>query len=483
MKILHISAECYPAAKAGGLGDVVGALPKYLNKADIETAVVLPKYHTKWMLQQQFTEVYRGTLRLHQHFLPFRIERVEQEELGYTMYVANIPSKFDRPGVYADPEGYYYRDELERFLSFQQAVLHWLLWMEEKPAVLHCHDHHTGLIPFLVKHSIEFSALGNIPTVFTIHNGEYHGAFSWNNVHLMPTFYADYSGLIDWQNAINPLAAGIKNCWRLTTVSPNYLEELRTNSNGLEWLLNNERPKSSGIINGIDQQVWNPKKDPFIKQPLGRSLAKYKAANKAALHERFNLQQDLPIFTFIGRLVREKGADLLPDMISRYIYDGHQGAFIILGSGEAHLQDIFRSMKAHFVQRFDAAIEYNEGLAHQLYAGSDFLLMPSRVEPCGLNQMYAMRYGTVPVVRSVGGLRDTVSDIGEPEGRGIRFDHFSIDDGHHALIRATALYEDQKAFSLLQKRISQLDFSWEQSAAQYINIYQQITNNFTRYAH
>ena len=185
MKVLHISAECYPAAKAGGLGDVVGALPKYLNKAKIETAVVLPKYHTKWMLQQSFREVYRGTIRLHHHFIPFAIEEVENEDLGYTLYVANIPGKFDRPGVYADPAGYYYGDELERYMSFQHAVLHWLLWMENKPAVLHCHDHHTGLVPFLVKHSIEFNSLGHIPTVFTIHNGEYHGAFSWNNAHLL----------------------------------------------------------------------------------------------------------------------------------------------------------------------------------------------------------------------------------------------------------------------------------------------------------
>lgn len=483
MKILHISAECYPAAKAGGLGDVVGALPKYLTNAGIETAVVLPKYHTKWMMQQQFTEVFRGTLRLHDHFIPFAIERVDNDDLGYTMYVTNIPGKFDRPGVYADPSGYYYSDELERSQSFQQAVLHWLLWLKEKPALLHCHDHHTGLIPFLIKHSLEFNALSHIPTVFTIHNGEYHGAFSWKNVHLMPAFPMDRSGLIEWGNAINPLAAGIKNCWKLTTVSPSYMEELRTKSNGLEWLLNNERHKSVGIINGIDNQVWNPKTDPFIHQKLGRSLAKYKAANKTALHQRFHLKEDLPIFTFIGRLVREKGADLLPDMISRYLYDGHQGVFIILGSGDSRLQDIFLSMKAHFAHRFDAAIEYNEGLAHQLYAGSDFLMMPSRVEPCGLNQLYAMRYATVPVVRSIGGLKDTVPDIGEAEGRGIRFNHYSVDDGHHALIRATALYQDQKSFSTLQKRISKLDFSWEQSAAQYIHIYQQLTNNFTRYAH
>lgn len=483
MKVLHISAECYPAAKAGGLGDVVGALPKYLNKAKIDTAVVLPKYHTKWMMQQTFTEVYRGTIRLHQHFIPFAIELVNNEDLGYKMYVANIPGKFDRPGVYADPGGGYYSDELERSLSFQHAVLNWLNWMEQKPALLHCHDHHTGLIPFLVKYSLEFNSLTNIPTVFTIHNGEYHGAFSWRNVHLLPPFYSNHSGLIDWDDAINPLAAGIKNSWKLTTVSPSYMEELRHKSNGLEWLLNNERPKSVGIINGIDSQVWDPKTDPFIAHKLGRSLAKYKAANKAALHQRFHLNEDLPIFTFIGRLVREKGAELLPDMISRYLYDGHRGAFIVLGSGDRRLQDIFLSMKAHFGGHFDAAIEYNEGLAHQLYAGSDFLLMPSRVEPCGLNQLYAMRYATVPIVRSVGGLRDTVSDISEKNGRGIRFDHYHVNDAYHALIRATSLYEDQKSFSALQKRIHKLDFSWEQSAAQYLNIYQQLTHNFSHYAH
>lgn len=475
MKILHISAECYPAAKAGGLGDVAGALPKYLNQAGADTAVIIPKYQTKWLEKQSYQEVYRGTIQLHHEHFVFAIEKVVNDELGFPLYVANIPGKFDRPGIYQDPSGFSYGDELQRALSFQIAVLHWLRWMDQKPEILHCHDHHTGLIPFLVKYAYDFHTLKNIPTVFTIHNGVYHGAFSWGNMGLLPAFDSYAGGLMDWGDTINPLASAIKCCWKLTTVSPSYMDELRNESNGLEWLLNNERGKSIGILNGIDTQVWNPKTDPLIDTKLGRSIAKYKEANKKVLLERFNnLQPDLPIFTFIGRLVREKGADLIPDFVSRFLYDGHRANFIILGTGTLGLHQIFSNMRSHFKGFFDASLEYNETLAHQLYAGSDFLIMPSRVEPCGLNQMYSMRYGTVPVVRSIGGLKDTVPDIGETEGRGIRFNQLSVDDGYMSLVRGVDLYNDKKAFNALLKRITKLDFSWEQSAEAYHAIYKEL---------
>ncbi|MEO1515918.1 MAG: glycogen/starch synthase [Bacteroidota bacterium] len=475
MKILHISAECYPAAKAGGLGDVVGALPKYLNQAGTSTAVVIPKYHTRWILSQEFTIVYRGRFQLYQQEIPFHIELLTNDSLGFPLYVANIPGKFDRPGVYADDNGYAYGDEVERAIAFQKAVLEWVMQMPEKPELLHCHDHHTGLVPFLVKHCYDYQLLANIPTVFTIHNGEYHGSFFWNKMGALPAFDGFAGGLLEWNGVINPLASAIKCCWKLTTVSQSYMEELRQSSNGLEGLLRAEIGKSTGILNGIDLQVWNPATDHYLDHRLeGDRIDEYKRANKLQLCDRFGLNPDLPLFTFIGRLVGEKGADLLPGAISRFLQYGHQASFIVLGTGQAYLHDAFNEMRYRFSSHFNASLEYNEGLAHQLYAGADFLLMPSRVEPCGLNQLYALRYGTVPVVRSVGGLRDTITDMDQANGSGIRFSYLTVDDTSWAIFRATELYGDFNRFKWLRNQGMGLDYSWEKSAATYQAIYQSL---------
>ena len=474
MKVLHISAECYPAAKAGGLGDVVGALPKYLNQINVPTAVVIPKYQTKWLNQQSYKEVYRDTARLHHGEVPFAIEEVISEDLGFQLFVVNMPGKFDRSGIYNDPAGHGYGDSIERSVSFQNAVLLWVRQFWDKPEVLHCHDHHTGLIPFMVKHCPEYESLANIPTVFTIHNGAYHGAFSWRNEHLLPYYYSSARGMLDWGNTINPLATGIRNAWAVTTVSPSYMNELRRDANGLEALMRSESHKSVGIINGIDPTVWNPSTDKFIYQKLqGDKVEEFKKANKEILTTRFRINPNLPLITFIGRLAREKGADLLPDMIRKFLHYGHKAAFIVLGTGDQRLHHEFEHMRHHLQGHFDAALTYDETLAHQLYAGSDFLIMPSRVEPCGLNQMYSMTYGTVPIVRSIGGLIDTVPDIGEPggNGRGIRFDNFDLDDAFTACYRATEVYRNPTYLKDLRKRIMQIDFSWTRSAQTYADVY------------
>ncbi|MEN0003488.1 MAG: glycogen/starch synthase [Bacteroidota bacterium] len=477
MRVLHISAECYPAAKAGGLGDVAGALPKYLNKAGHTSGVIIPKYHTKWITQQQFSIIYKGAIRLNNEYVSFTIEKEQSDQLGFPLFVANIPGKFDRPGIYQDPAGHTYGDEVSRYLCFQQAVLQWIVNTPGQPEILHCHDHHTGLIPFFIKYAPEYQSLAHTPTVFTIHNGVYHGAFSWQNLYLMPFFDSGARGLLDWNNTINPLATAIKCAWRVTTVSPSYLQELRSNSNGMESLLQHEQHKSLGVLNGIDAQVWDPRSDTYIKHQLNGDWDAFKAKNKQVLGQRFKVDMRLPLVTFIGRLVGEKGADIIPDLIQRMVHNGVNIAFVVLGTGQQHLHRSFEHHRYHFGGRFDASLEYNEALAHQLYAGSDFLFMPSRVEPCGLNQMYAMRYGTVPIVRSVGGLKDTVPDIGEPsgDGRGIRFDHFTLDDANLALYRAAQLYYNEPTFREVRQRITQVDFSWERAAADYIRIYDEVT--------
>lgn len=478
MKVLHVSAECYPAAKAGGLGDVVGALPKYLSRIGCPTGVVIPKYSVKWINEHSFRTIYRGTIRLHHHYIPFSIEQESSNSLEFPLFVANIPGKFDREGIYTDASGRGYFDEMERALCFQQAVLQWILNSPGKPSIIHCHDHHTGLIPFMMKYCPEYQGLQHIPTVFTIHNGAYHGAVGWDKMYLLPFFQAEARGLLDWRNTINPLATAVKCAWRVTTVSPSYLEELKHNSNGMELLLQHEQHKCQGVLNGIDAQVWDPKKDKYIAMPWSDSLAAFKEANKKVVGQRFKVDLRLPLITFIGRLVGEKGADLLPDLISRVLQSGMNVAFAILGTGQQNIHHALQHLSYNFPGRFDVALEYNEGLAHQLYAGSDFLIMPSRVEPCGLNQMYAMRYGTVPIVRSVGGLRDTVPDVGMPDnsGRGIRFDHFNLKDGHLAIYRALELYNNRPFFETVREHITTIDFSWEKSASTYLNIYQEMIN-------
>lgn len=480
MKVIHVSAECYPAAKAGGLGDVAGALPKYLNKIGTDASVVMPKYQTKWIHAQHWTVVHQGHIQLGQENVYFNIQKQtyrEKADLGFPLYVVDIPGKYDREGVYMDAyTGYGYKDETERAICFQLAVLYWMGTWAEKPDVVHCHDHHTGLIPFLMKYGFHFRDMGlsHIPTVFTIHNGEYQGAFRWNKMHLLPPFEMMAGGLLEWNGVISPLACAVKCAWKVTTVSQGYLEELQYHSGSLTWLLNNERHKSVGILNGIDTAVWNPATDHLIEKQLARSVDTFKKANKAAILKRYNLDSSRPLFTFIGRLVGEKGAQLLPEVISNFLNAGGNGSFAVLGTGDPHLHEVFSQMKHHYSGRFDAKLEYNEGLAHQLYAGSDFLMMPSKVEPCGLNQMYALRYGTIPVVRAIGGLKDTIQDIGFEDGTGIRFDHFSVHDCFNAIRRAAMLYDNQDFFKTVRNRGMQVDFSWDRSAQEYQNLYKEL---------
>lgn len=477
MHIIHLSAECYPAAKAGGLGDVVGALPKYLNKLGETCEVILPRYKTNWLESQEYETVWKSDARLGGEYFSFEIQRVKADPLGFPLYVIDIPGLFDRPGVYIDPwTGKGYWDEFERFVSFQIAALEWILNRDESPDIIHCHDHHTGLIPFMLKACNRYTTLSEIPTVITVHNAEYHGQHDKERYEALPEFDLEYLGLLDWDGRLNSLAAGLKCAWQISTVSQSYMDELGSSSNGLELLFIQEKGKSRGIVNGMDSEVWNPATDPLldIKYTL-RTLKSGKRKNKESLCEKFGLNPDLPTVSFIGRLVREKGADILPDLISSFMQSKHEVNFVLLGTGDPSLHEIFARMENDHVGFFDATLEYNEKLAHEIYAGSDFILMPSRVEPCGLNQMYAMRYGTIPIVRSVGGLKDTIVDLAEPKGYGIKFDGFNLHEAEEAVLRAIELYSDKKKHSEVVARMAKLDFSWDKSAKDYINMYNELT--------
>lgn len=476
MKIFHLSAECYPVAKVGGLADVVGALPKYLNKKVGEASVAMPKYANGWIEEHEFETVLEGNAPLGDWQFEFSIQREVGDTLGFPLYVVDIPGRFDRPGIYTDAEsGGSYWDDFERFASFQIAALDWVNGMKEKPDLLHCHDHHSGLVPFMLTQSYRYNDLKHIPTVLTVHNAEYHGVYSRQKAYLLPKFDETNIGLLDWDGMLNCLAAGLKTCWQITTVSNSYMKELSHNSNGLEWLFQNEQKKSRGIINGIDTKVWNPETDPMIAHHYNkRKTAVGKRKNKKVLCEQFGLDPQYPTISFIGRLVHEKGADLLPDLFISFLGSEQSVNFIVLGTGDRELHHQFEVMSNRFVGYFDATLDYNEPLAHQIYAGSDFMIMPSRVEPCGLNQMYSMRYGTVPIVRNVGGLKDTVVDIGKDEGYGITFNNFALGEAQHAVQRAIDLFEDGRRMAGMRKKIMHLDFSWNASAQEYIEMYTEL---------
>ena len=472
LDVLHVSIEYYPAAKAGGLADVVGALPKYLNKNKFHTAVVMPKHSTKWINNQKWKPIYDGKVTIKKDVYSFTVNQYHALD-EHPLYAIDLPGLFDRESIYIDTEtGFGYTDDHVRNIVFQMAVLDWVSSLSKIPKVMHCHDHHTGLLPFMMKNCPAYKKLNKVPSVFTIHNGAYHGAFDWDYKYLIPKFNKKVKGLLEWNNQINPLACGIKCCWKLTTVSPGYMSELSHQSNGLESLFQHEIKKSVGVINGIDTDVWNPATDERIDKHLKRDINTFKKANKKELANQFKFDLALPLVTFIGRLAYEKGADLLPDLFARYLSENQDVTFLVLGTGDKDTQKMLEHVQEMYPENIQVHIGYDESLAHQLYAGSDFILMPSRVEPCGLNQMYAMRYGSIPVVNSIGGLRDTVVDITQKDGYGISFQKANVFSAYGAIQRAARIYTDDKELKRLRKLIAGLDFSWNQSATKYSEIYQ-----------
>ncbi|WP_153796207.1 glycogen synthase [Foetidibacter luteolus] len=470
MEIIHVSAECYPVAKAGGLGDVVGALPKYQTKMGHNAKVIMPMYKTKFLYKHEWLVDFKGRANLGSWWFDFTIIKEKHNLLGFDLYLVDINGLLDREKIYG------YDDDPQRFTAFQICVLTWLSHWQHKPDVVHCHDHHTGLIPFMMKYCYPFSMLASVPSVITIHNAQYQGWMGWDKSYFIPAWDSWKAGMLEWKGTINPLASGIKCAWKVTTVSWSYLQELRVNSNGLEALFEYEKGKCVGILNGIDDDVWDPATDTYLNHNYSvETVTEGKEANKKILCDRFNLDADKPLIIFIGRLVGEKAADVLPDAIMSSMYAfPKQVNFLILGSGETHVEWQLSQLTHSFAGNYNVMIGYDEKLSHTMYAGADFLLMPSRVEPCGLNQMYSMKYGTVPMVRSTGGLIDTVKDMGEWQGWGIRFNHASVGDITHSVWRAIEVYKDGTHFNWMRQHMMQIDNSWENSVQQYLNIYQSL---------
>ena len=470
MHIVHVSVECFPLAKVGGLADVVGALPRYQQKLGLDVWVVCPYYDKPFTSEQQFTIVDSGSFYQGSEELHYEVWKERHDTLGFSLYLIKIPGKLDRKEVYCYP------DEAEQWIAFQHAFLHWMKRNAIQPDVINCHDHHVGLIPFLTKYANDYKLFETVKTVFTVHNGQYQGWMNWNKGILLPAFDTWKWGLLDWDGLINPLAAAIKCCDAFTTVSGGYLQELYEQANGLEGLFRSEAAKGYGILNGIDDDYWNPAADQLIPTNYDRdSVVEGKAKNKSVFCAKYGLDDTVPLLTYIGRFATEKGADLLPEIVSRIFADTKRKISIfILGSGNKEIEDQLKPLLALYPGRLAAFFGYNEALAHEVYAAADMILMPSRVEPCGLNQLYAMKYGTIPIVRGIGGLKDTVKDVREQDGYGFVFEEATTDDAVVAIGRALDYVGQRgKLFQIRTKEMA-LDFSWATSAQEYISLYNRL---------
>ena len=470
MEIIHVSAECYPMAKVGGLADVVGALPKYQAEEGHVAKVVMPMHRTKFLYDNEWETVHKGNFSMEKMNFDFTVIKEATNKLRFDLYCIDIFGLLDREKVYG------YEDDTERFCAFQIAVLEWIRQWEHLPDVVHVHDHHAALIPFMMQQCFGYDKLKNVPSILTIHNAQYQGWMPWEKAAYIPAWDTWKWGLLDWDNLVNPLACGVKCAFRVNTVSPGYMQELMQEANGLENLFRAEQVKCSGIINGIDYKVWNPETDTYILDNFSvKDADAGKALNKKKLADDLDLDKELPLFIFIGRMVAEKAADLLPDAIYNALtaYSGRMN-FLVLGNGDKAVESKLVALQNKFAGYYNCSITYNEKLSHLMYAGADFLLMPSRVEPCGLNQLYAIRYGTIPMVRRTGGLKDTVIDIEEKNGYGICFDFASLTDIDIAIQRALELYHDKKRITSIRKTMMEKNNSWTASAKRYTALYESV---------
>ncbi len=468
MEIIHISAECFPVAKVGGLADVVGALPKYLNGANAIHKVIMPFYDKPFIKENEWVVDYENKIQCGFNEHKVKILKEKKDQIGFNLYVIWIETLFNREKVYG------YEDDSYRFLTFQTAVLDWMNQWEHRPDIIHCHDHQTGLIPFMLKYCYKYIDLTHIPTVFTIHNAHYQGWMNWDMLQYFPWFHKENDQkYLEWKGGLNSLASAIKCAWKVTTVSPHYMWELSQDANGLAPLIRDEFSKCIGILNGIDENIWNTKKDKYlIKNYDLRNFRKVRFEHKKWLCNRFNLDIKKPLIAFLGRFVFEKGADMLSEIILNSLHKAKQEVnYLILGKGLESIKQSLESILSQTHGSLALYVEYNEPLSHKVYAGTDFMLIPSRTEPCGLTQMYSARYGAIPLVRTVGGLYDTVPDYEDNGGFGIRFIHNNVHDVAHAIGRAIHLYQNTQKKALIQKRMMKIDFSWNKSVKQYRTLY------------
>ena len=470
MKVLFAASEAYPFAMSGGLADVAGALPKALRKRLVGCRVVMPLYST---IPQEL----RDNMNFITHItVPVAWRRqycgiFEAKVGGVIYYLLDNQYYFKRDGLY----GFY--DDAERFAFFSRAVLEILPHINFKPDVIHCNDWQTAMTPvYLDRYYVHDPFYTDIKTVFTIHNIQYQGKYGNELLGDVLGLSGDDCRVVQYEDCVNLLKGGIECSDRVNTVSPTYANEILTPeyAHGLDGILRERSFKLSGIINGIDTDVYNPETDELIFENYTVDTIEKKTINKKKLQERMGLpvREDVPVIGIVSRLVGHKGLDLVKCVFEDMLRADIQ--FCILGSGEWEFETFFHDMAEKYPEKVGLKLGFIPELAHKIYAGADLFLMPSKSEPCGLSQLVALRYGTVPIVRETGGLNDTIKDSGDNVGNGFTFSTYNAHDMLETVWRAIGSYQDREGFNILRKRAMQCDNSWGKSANEYIRLYKSI---------
>ncbi|MBI4518863.1 MAG: glycogen synthase GlgA [Deltaproteobacteria bacterium] len=475
MKVLMAASEAVPLAKTGGLADVAGALPGVLQAAGADVTVVLPAYRA--INRERFGLQPAGwSITVPVGNREVSVEILTTKLAGAVpVYLPCADAYFDRDGLYGTAAGDFL-DNAERFAFFARAVLAIAAHLGA-PAVLHCHDWQTALAPaFLRADAARYPTLAATKTVLTIHNLAYQGLF-WNaDWHLLILDRRYYNPeQLEFYGKINYLKAGMVFADALTTVSRKYAEEIQTEEfgHGLAGVLRARRRALTGILNGVDYREWSPEHDPHIAARYSANDLAGKAACKADLQRLFGLpvEPKRPLLGIVSRLAAQKGFDLLAEALPVLLRRKLQ--LVVLGSGDAQYQDLLAALGRRFAKQVGVRIAFDNTIAHQIEAGADMFLMPSRYEPCGLNQIYSLRYGTIPVVRATGGLDDTISEF-EPAagtGTGFKFSDYSVPALLDCLGRALSCYRRPAQWRILMQNAMAADFSWARSAQQYLQLY------------
>ena len=472
MNILFISTEAEPFAKSGGLGDVIGSLPRELKSQGVDARVILPLYkniRNQYKSQLKFIKDFKVMLSWRTQYCGI----FEMEYEGVTFYFLDNEQYFHRDAYY----GYY--DDGERFAYFSKAALDTLTEIDFVPDILHCSEWQTALVPVYLKTLYKGKPEYNrLRTVFTIHNIEYQGIYDSGILHdLLGISEAD-RGILDYKGAINFMKGAIVTCDRLTTVSSSYAEEITYSfyGKGLENIIKENKYKMAGILNGIDTKLYNPAKDPCITARYSKKTLNKKLENKTSLQVEFSLEQksEIPVIAMIGRLAEHKGIDLVVNVFDELMQEETQ--FVLLGTGEAQYEEFFRKKAEEYPGRVSVSTTFSAELASRIYAGADLFLMPSISEPCGLAQMISLRYGTIPIVRETGGLKDSILPY-DPEtekGNGITFRSVNAQDMLGAIKRAIKIYWDKEKWITLVNNGLNTDFSWKSSSKEYIRLYKEM---------
>ncbi|MGO8928824.1 MAG: glycogen synthase GlgA [Limisphaerales bacterium] len=478
MRILHASSEVHPYSKTGGLADMVGSLAKTLARSGHQVGVVTPLYAG---IRERFPELRRLGIALE---FPLGQRRVRggtwslEPIQGLTVYFVDQPAFYQRGDLY-QADGVDYPDNAERFIFFAKAAAHLALHLDWQPEVLHLHDWQASPAALLLQYQRKLAGQGTATGVcLTIHNLAYQGLFPAAKYALtnLPYDYFTPAG-VEFYGQLSCLKAGIVYADVITTVSPRYAREITTQEMGcgLDGLLRQRNSSLVGILNGVDYEEWNTISDTYIKHPYSPADLSGKAANKLELQKEFGLPADvsLPLFGNIGRLAEQKGVELMLGALEEMLRTRMQ--FVAVGSGAPAFQRAYQDLARRYPSQVAVRIGFDEGLSHRIEAGCDFFLMPSRFEPCGLNQMYGLRYGTIPIVRATGGLDDTVIDVKEDgaKANGIKFREYSTTALAKGIRKALALFEDPKALNHFRLNAMATDFSWDRTVAQYLQAYRQ----------